>query len=260
MLHPPHPPLQGSPPPPILCRFSRSWRYCDSASRLSTLLATAERYSITPNPRFRQSMIKFHVRKELDGQECTRKRSCGAGARDAGRPGPQLWCAREHTHAPAHRDACGRLTRSLRSCPVLRLLLILLANAAILCVRQLGSQGQDKKPTHCLQPASRRISIPPMHNRATGVPVQWSACACAKRAHSPATHTQCHASNFSPPIRYDGKSRAPLFSLHHSVRPGVCAGAARRDSLHVEAAHTVLSPSRRGAGPGSACALNAELF
>ena len=43
----------------------------------------------------------------------------------AGKPDPQLWCAPAHTQAPAHRDACGRacgrLTRSLRSCPTLRL-------------------------------------------------------------------------------------------------------------------------------------------
>jgi hypothetical protein len=30
----------------------------------------------------------------------------------AGRPDPQLWCARTHTQAPTHRDACGRLVRT----------------------------------------------------------------------------------------------------------------------------------------------------
>ena len=41
--------------------------------------------------------------------------------RNAGRPDPQLWCERTHTQAPAHRDACNRLTRNLRSCPTLLL-------------------------------------------------------------------------------------------------------------------------------------------
>ena len=55
------------------------------------------------------------------GRPAHKDHRSGAGARDAGRPDPQLWCARAHTQAPAHRDACGRLTRNLRSCPTLRL-------------------------------------------------------------------------------------------------------------------------------------------
>ena len=59
--------------------------------------------------------------EELRARPAHKDHLSGAGARNAGRPDPQLWCARAHTQAPAHRDAYGRLTRNLRSCPTLRL-------------------------------------------------------------------------------------------------------------------------------------------
>ena len=65
-------------------------------------------------------VVKPNV-EELRARPAHKNHRSGAGARDAGRPDPQLWCARTHTQAPAHRDACGRLTRNLRSCPTLRL-------------------------------------------------------------------------------------------------------------------------------------------
>jgi hypothetical protein len=42
--------------------------------------------------------------------------SCGCALRRQARPA-RVWCARAHTQAPVHRDACGRFTRNLRSCP-----------------------------------------------------------------------------------------------------------------------------------------------
>jgi len=66
-----------------------------------------------------RQVVKPNV-EELRARPAHKDHWSGAGARDAGRPDPQLWCARAHTQAPSHRDACGRLTRNLRSCPTLR--------------------------------------------------------------------------------------------------------------------------------------------
>ena len=67
-----------------------------------------------------RQVVKPNV-EELRARPAHKDHRSGAGARDAGRPDPQLWYARAHTQAPAHRDACGRFTRNLRSCPTLRL-------------------------------------------------------------------------------------------------------------------------------------------
>ena len=67
-----------------------------------------------------RQVVKPNV-EELRDRPAHKDHQSGAGARNAGRPDSQLWCARAHTQAPAHRDACGRLTRNLCSCPTLRI-------------------------------------------------------------------------------------------------------------------------------------------
>ena len=67
-----------------------------------------------------RQVVKTNV-EELRARPVHKDHRSGAGARYAGRPDPQLWCARAHTQAPVHRDACGRFTRNLRSCPTLLL-------------------------------------------------------------------------------------------------------------------------------------------
>ncbi len=50
------------------------------------------------------------------GPACSHLVRCGCALRRQARPA-RVWCARTHTQAPVHRDACGRFTRNLRSCP-----------------------------------------------------------------------------------------------------------------------------------------------
>ena len=90
-----------------------------AAPRSSPLFAPRPR-STWVSLRTARQVVKPNV-EELRARSAHKDHRSGAGARDAGRPDPQLWCARTHTQAPAHRDACGRLTRNLRSCPTLRL-------------------------------------------------------------------------------------------------------------------------------------------
>jgi hypothetical protein len=90
-----------------------------AAPRSSPLFAPRPR-STWVSLRTARQVVKPNV-EELRARPAHKDHRSGAGARDAGRPDPQLWCARAHTQAPAHRDACGRLTRNLRSCPTLRL-------------------------------------------------------------------------------------------------------------------------------------------
>ena len=100
----------GAPPRPARAR---------AAPRSSPLFAPRPR-STWVSLRTARQVVKPNV-EELRARPAHKDHRSGAGARDAGRPDPQLWCARTHTQAPAHRDACGRLTRNLRSCPTLRL-------------------------------------------------------------------------------------------------------------------------------------------
>ena len=90
-----------------------------AAPRSSPLFAQRPR-STWVSRRTARQVVKPNV-EELRARSAHKDHRSGAGARDAGRPDPQLWCARTHRQAPAHRDACGRLTRNLRSCPTLRL-------------------------------------------------------------------------------------------------------------------------------------------
>ena len=110
----------------------RSWVMDRSKTRVATapkaFLRDAEVEDLfAPRPRSTwvslrtaRQVVKPNV-EELRARPAHKDHRAGAGARDAGRPDPQLWWARAHTQAPAHRDACGRLTRNLRSCPTLRL-------------------------------------------------------------------------------------------------------------------------------------------
>jgi hypothetical protein len=104
------PPPWGGAPRPARAR---------AAPRSSPLFAPRPR-STWVSLRTARQVVKPNV-EELRARPAHKDHRSGAGARDAGRPDPQLWCARTHTQAPAHRDACGRLTRNLRSCPTLRL-------------------------------------------------------------------------------------------------------------------------------------------
>ena len=68
-----------------------------------------------------RQVVKPNV-EELRARPAHKDRRSGAGARDAGRPDPQLWCARTHTQAPAHWQRCLRSAHTqLRICPTLRL-------------------------------------------------------------------------------------------------------------------------------------------
>jgi hypothetical protein len=98
----------------LRARLARPWP-AHAAPRSSPLFAQRPR-STWVSRRTARQVVKPNVEELRDPAK-----RASAGARDAGRPDPQLWCARTHTQAPAHRDACGRLTRSLRSCPTLRL-------------------------------------------------------------------------------------------------------------------------------------------
>jgi hypothetical protein len=103
---------------PLRARLARPWP-AHAAPRSSPLFAPRPR-STWVSRRTARQVVKSNV-EELRARPAHKDRRSGAGARDAGRPDPQLWCARAHAQAPAHRDACGRLTRNLRSCPTLRL-------------------------------------------------------------------------------------------------------------------------------------------
>ena len=102
----------------LRARLSLPWP-AHAAPRSSPLFALRPR-STWVSLRTARQVVKPNV-EELRARPAHKDHRSGAGARDAGRPDPQLWCARAHTQAPAHRDACGRLTRNLRSCPTLRL-------------------------------------------------------------------------------------------------------------------------------------------
>jgi hypothetical protein len=118
--------LRDNPPQ---ARLARPWP-AHAAPRSSPLFAQHPRSTcvslrtarqvVKPNVeelRARPAVVKPNV-EELRARH--KDHRSGAGARDAVRPDPQLWLARAHTQAPAHRDACGRLTRNLRRCPTLR--------------------------------------------------------------------------------------------------------------------------------------------
>jgi hypothetical protein len=99
---------------PLRARLARPWP-AHAAPRSSALFASRPR-STWVSRRTARQVVKPNV-EELRARPAHKDRRSGAGACDAGRPDPQLWCARTHTQAPAHRDACGRLTCNLRSCP-----------------------------------------------------------------------------------------------------------------------------------------------
>jgi len=103
---------------PLRARLARPCP-AHAVPRSSPLFAPRPR-STWVSLRTARQVVKPNV-EELRARPAHKDHRSGAGARDAGRPDPQLWCARTHTQAPAHRDACGRLTRNLRSCPTLRL-------------------------------------------------------------------------------------------------------------------------------------------
>ena len=103
---------------PLRARLARPCP-AHAVPRSSPLFAQRPR-STWVSLRTARQVVKPNV-EELRARPAHKDHRSGAGARDAGRSDPQLWCARTHTQAPAHRDACGRLTRNLRSCPTLRL-------------------------------------------------------------------------------------------------------------------------------------------
>ena len=103
---------------PPQSRLARPWP-AHAVPHSSPLFAPRTR-STWVSLRTARQVVKPNV-EELRARPAHKDHRSGAGARDAGRPDPQLWCVRAHTQAPAHRDACGRLTRNLRSCPTLRL-------------------------------------------------------------------------------------------------------------------------------------------
>ena len=71
---------------------------------------------------FRLSTSPLHRHCYWSQQDDLRTRIAGQVRVRAMQAGQTRSCgARANTQAPAHRDACGRLTRNLRSCPTLRL-------------------------------------------------------------------------------------------------------------------------------------------
>ena len=103
---------------PLRARLGRPWP-AHAAPRSSPLFAQRPR-STWVSLRTARQVVKPNV-EELLARPAHKDHRSGAGASDAGRPDPHLWCARTHTQVPAHKDACGWLTRNLRSCPTLLL-------------------------------------------------------------------------------------------------------------------------------------------
>ena len=104
---------------PLRARLARPWP-AHAAQRSSPLFAPRPRSTWVSRQTARQ-VVKPNV-EELRARPAHKDRLSGAGARDAGRPDPQLWCARTHTQAPAHWQRCQRSAHTqLRICPTLRL-------------------------------------------------------------------------------------------------------------------------------------------
>jgi len=80
---------------PLCERLSRPWQ-AHAAQRSSPLFARSPR-STWVSLRTARQVVKPNV-EELRAPPAHKDHQSGAGTRDAGRPHPQLWCARAHTH------------------------------------------------------------------------------------------------------------------------------------------------------------------